>query len=56
MYSQTLVNSGYSGDQVRRIIIIRGFANRRKRRAAEDMELRQTAARTMAKRYKDKSY
>ena len=55
-YSQKLINSGYPREQVRRIIIngIRGLTNKRRRRAAEGKELRQTAARSKAKRYKDK--
>ena len=55
-YAQKLINSGFSKEQTKRIVIngIRGFEGKRRRRAKEGRELRRTAAGSRCKRYREK--
>ena len=55
-YGQKLTNSGYSNDQVRRILVngIKGFEGRKLRCSTEGRKLFKPAAESMGARYKKK--
>ena len=55
-YTQKLINSGYSREQVARIIVngIKGYEGMRRRRIKEGRKLRSTAAQSSVKRYRSK--